>query len=197
MEYDGVNKQTSEFVLQRADDMRIARTRFEDRWQDNNTRIFNFLEKDGLFHLAMAWSLVENMTDEISDNFDGSVAFIPTEQARARENFQYDYFSKIYNQENQKVYVQTERKMALKDALRYGVGVLFEGYFIREVEEKPTNFFDGLITERVDPRDFFIDNAAQKWYDPQGLSGATDCIRRRWYKPTTFKQLFQGGEQFN
>lgn len=177
------------FVQIRFRDMEVEKDDFDDRWEINNRRKFSFLINDGATHLPNAWVVANDITEEITNEFDGSVAFVPTIESSVREGFQHEQLSRIYNQENQKINVQKERHGAIYDAVCYGIGVLFEGY-ISVDDPDVDDAFKGLITERVDPRDFFIDDHAVQFFDPQGINGANDCIRRRRYSKPVFKRLF-------
>ncbi len=181
-------------ILARLDEMRHVKTEFDRRWKVNNKRVFGFTVDDGAFHTSNAFRMIETMTDDITNDFDGSVNFVPKMESGVREGFQFDYFSRIYNQLNQTIGIQQERKMAVKDSLRYGKGWIFEGY-LRKEEEKDS--FEYLFTERVDPRHMYWDNSALRFYDPQGLSGAIDVIRQRWYTPDSMKRNFVGNEKFD
>ncbi len=98
-----------------------------------------------------------------------------------------------------------EKSRTIWDAILYGTGILFEGYTklerkITEIDDKTgelTNkerlctLYDGLVSERIDPRDFFIDESAVIFHDETGITGARDCIRRRIYPYSTFRERFK------
>ena len=102
---------------------------------------------------------------------------------------------------------QREKARALSDTLFYGIGILFEGYnrdmkYVTPIQDDelyidyaPSKeeicLFDGLVSERVDPRDFFIDESANIFQDETGLQGARDCIRRRIYPYSSFIAKFK------
>lgn len=108
-----------------------------------------------------------------------------------------------------------EKVRALFDTLMYGIGIIYEGYAIQkkditpiededdidsyqdlhldQAETKETiTYYDGCVSERVDPRDFFIDDQAGIFYDETGIQGARDCFRRRYYPYSTFMERFKG-----
>lgn len=97
------------------------------------------------------------------------------------------------------------------DTLLYGTGIIYEGYAIQtklvtpitdETEEqdalllddgakKLITYYNGVVSERVDPRDFLIDDQALIFYDETGIQGARDCFRRRYYPYSTFMEQFK------
>jgi hypothetical protein len=107
-----------------------------------------------------------------------------------------------------------EKVRVIYDSLMYGTGILYEGYAIQQKEITPikdedddseiqdlfldqakkemTTFYNGNVSERVDPRDFFIDDQASIFYDETGIQGARDCFRRRYYPYSTFMERFKG-----
>lgn len=99
-----------------------------------------------------------------------------------------------------------EKSRAIWDSVLYGQGVLFEGYTRVQRKITPTNdtlelkkgkqefrtIYDGMCSERVDCRDFFVDETATVFYDEAGLNGARDCARRRVYPYSTFMEKFKG-----
>jgi len=98
-----------------------------------------------------------------------------------------------------------EKGKAIFSAVLYGTGVLFEGYarVRRQISEVGDDMFtpsgkkvmrtlyDGLASESVDIRDFFIDETATVFYDETGIMGARDCCRRRIYAYSTFMERFK------
>jgi len=186
-------KKDAAFVQTRFTAMQNAKDDdFDDRWERNNRRKFSFLRNDGAVHLANSWVVCNGIAEEVTNEFDGSVVFIPTAESTVKEGFQYDRLTKIYNQETKKINTEKERKGAIFDSICYGIGVLFEGYL--ETDNK--DVFVGLMSQRIDVRDFFMDDEATKYYDPLGIDGAQDCIRRRRYKREVFESLFSK-EPFN
>lgn len=104
-----------------------------------------------------------------------------------------------------------EKARVIYDTLLYGTGVLYEGYAIQtkwvtpideETEDenalllendkqKLITYYNGVVSERVDPRDFLIDDQALIFYDETGIQGARDCFRRRYYPYSTFLAQFK------
>ncbi|OPX88983.1 MAG: hypothetical protein A4E53_01716 [Pelotomaculum sp. PtaB.Bin104] len=98
-----------------------------------------------------------------------------------------------------------EKSRAIWDSILYGTGILFEGF--TKLERKITDIdpktgeltgkerlaclYAGLVSERIDPRDFFIDETATVFFDETGITGARDCIRRRIYPYSTFRERFK------
>lgn len=109
-------------------------------------------------------------------------------------------------------FAMREKIRVIYDSLMYGTGILFESYFrkTRKVTaidgddllvKKSKNpievtLYDGLTSERIDPRDFFIDETATVFYDETGVQGARDCIRRRSYPYSTFLETFKDNPEF-
>lgn len=174
-------------VEARLSEMQSVRGDFDNAWLNANSVYNVFMQNDGLIHLPEAKVIIDFLVDEILKSFTGEVEFTSSILSRGEfEQKKLSMLSKIYNQENLKVGVQAERKKAIKNALVYRFGVLFEGYY-----KTGKNFaFDGLITESVDPRDFFDDESSSQFYDPNGFSGSRDCIRRRWMSPDTFSEMY-------
>lgn len=110
----------------------------------------------------------------------------------------YDHCENITNAKREKV-------RCIYDTLFYGTGILYEGYVKNQKELTPTTgdlelsnqkkvttvLYDGLASERIDPRDFFVDETATIFYDETGLQGARDCVRRRIYPFSTFRAKFK------
>lgn len=108
--------------------------------------------------------------------------------------------------------VQREKIRMIYDTLFYGTGVLYEGYTRVQREITPvdgdelelaasnrvlTTLYEGLVSERIDIRDFFVDETAYVFYDEANIQGARDCIRRRSYPYSTFKERFKGFKNAN
>ena len=103
-----------------------------------------------------------------------------------------------------------EKVRVVYDSLLYGTGILYEGYsvleryvtpidedsdmemFLPEGKKKKVTWYNGNVSERVDPRDFLIDDQAGIFYDETGIQGARDCFRRRYYPYSTFMERFKG-----
>ena len=103
-----------------------------------------------------------------------------------------------------------EKVRVIYDSLLYGTGILYEGYsvlermvtpinedaemelFLKEGEREKITYYNGPVSERVDPRDFLIDDQAGIFYDETGIQGARDCFRRRYYPYSTFMERFKG-----
>lgn len=97
-----------------------------------------------------------------------------------------------------------EKCRALWDSVMYGTGILFEGYtdlrrklvpineemFLPEGKKLMKTLYNGLSSERVDPRDFYIDETCTVFYDEAGM-GARDCARVRIYPFEGFKDKFK------
>lgn len=104
-----------------------------------------------------------------------------------------------------------EKVRAIYDTLLYGTGIIYEGYAIqtkwvtpitdetededalllKDGEKKLITYYNGVVSERVDPRDFLIDDQALIFYDETGIQGARDCFRRRYYPYSTFMEQFK------
>lgn len=99
-----------------------------------------------------------------------------------------------------------EKTRGIYDTLFYGTGILFEGYaridrkitpvsgddlMLKKGDEQLITLYDGLTSERIDPRDFFIDETATVFYDETNTQGARDCVRRRIYPYSTFLEKFK------
>ncbi len=104
-----------------------------------------------------------------------------------------------------------EKVRCLYDTLLYGTGIIYEGYAIQqkwvtpiteesedkdallleEGKKKLITYYNGVVSERVDPRDFLIDDQALIFYDETGIQGARDCFRRRYYPYSTFMEQFK------
>jgi hypothetical protein len=104
-----------------------------------------------------------------------------------------------------------EKVRCIYDTLLYGTGIIYEGYAIQtkmvtpitdETEEKDAllledgakkliTYYNGVVSERVDPRDFLSDDQALIFYDETGIQGARDCFRRRYYPYSTFMEQFK------
>jgi hypothetical protein len=104
-----------------------------------------------------------------------------------------------------------EKVRCIYDTLLYGTGIIYEGYAIQtkfvtpitdetededvllldEGKKKLITYYNGVVSERVDPRDFLIDDQALIFYDETGISGARDCFRRRYYPYSTFMEQFK------
>ncbi len=104
-----------------------------------------------------------------------------------------------------------EKVRCIYDTLLYGTGIIYEGYAIQtkmvtpitdESEDEDAllledgkkeliTYYNGVVSERVDPRDFLIDDQALIFYDETGIQGARDCFRRRYYPYSTFMEQFK------
>ncbi len=104
-----------------------------------------------------------------------------------------------------------EKVRCIYDTLLYGTGIIYEGYAIQqkwvtpiteesededallldEGKKKLITYYNGVVSERVDPRDFLIDDQALIFYDETGIQGARDCFRRRYYPYSTFMEQFK------
>ncbi len=171
-------------VQSRLSDMRNARSNYQKIWRISNRRRYSFLNEGRAFYPPTMWTITNDLSQEIISAFDGNIKVEPT--SVGKPDLMYTLLSNVYNKENNKVNVQLEREVAIQNAVCYRIGVLFEGYLDNQKEGS----FEGLITESVDPRDFFIDDSAQIWYDPLGYRGAKDCIRRRWYSASNVREVF-------
>ena len=172
-------------ILSRMASMRNAKTNYDVIWERANARKWSFLREDKNYNPPTMYTTVNDVAHEIIAAFDGKIEIVPK-----IDGVKSDLYKKLQYAYNQSIYdinTQFEREKAIKDACDYRIGVIFEGYLDKGERGK----FEGLITESVDPRDFFIDDAAQVWYDPVGLRGARDCIRRRWVKVSDLKEAFK------
>lgn len=174
------------FVSQRFDDMRSARSDFDQRWRRNNEDYYSYRIPDlnGELGLPTVKTIVDKYVSEIARN-DDSVIFKPTIEKKS-ENKQYEQLTKVFNQEEDAPNIDLQKKLAKKDACIYGIGVIFEGY----INTGEVGSFSGLITERVDPRDCFFDESALVHHDRYGNTGMADFIRRRYYPAQNFKKAF-------
>jgi|GEM_PF-5415676 len=91
------------------------------------------------------------------------------------------------------------RRQVLIDMFMYGKG--FRGVMYHKLTRKYGKdekcLFDNVATERIHPRDIFIDDAAYQLHDKLRLSGARDVIRRRVYPYSTFKDMFSEQDGFH
>lgn len=93
------------------------------------------------------------------------------------------------------VYEKTMRRMRLEDMISYGIA--FSGVeYVKNVKEygeagKKTKktLFDNICSTYIDPRDFFVDDAALKLHDETGQKGARDVIHKRIIPESTFDLL--------
>lgn len=175
-------------IMERIGQMATAKANFDERWRKNHDREFLFMESDDeFFSFPNAWVLIQQTANDVVEAIDGSINLQPTIETVLRHgDRQYDEMSKMYNQANKSINVKPQRKLMARDALSVGIGILFEGY-LRNKDFK----FTGLITERIDPRDMFLDDSALIHYDPVGISGIKECVRRRWYPRKAFADIFK------
>lgn len=191
------DKDIATFIRQRKSEMESRNSDIANRYEINNRRFYSFLLRDmnGEYGLPTSWVTVNHYLGEIMRNFDGSLIYIPNIDSAEHDRKKYDYLSKVYNQEGLKRNIKNERRFALRDALLCGLGVMYEGYLSQDQNKKKNqNSFNGRVSQRVDPRDLFIDNSAQRYYDPVGRLSPKDVIWRMWFKKDCFKKVFSGKE---
>ena len=184
----------SKQVLSRMADMRNAKTNYDLVWQKANDRKWSFLRENRNYNPPVMYTTVNDIAHEIINAYSGKIDVTP--KMTGNKSDLYKKLEYAHNQSIDNINTQYEREKAIKDACEYRIGVIFEGYLDEREEKNERGKFEGLITESVDPRDFFIDDAAQVWYDPLGLRGARDCIRRRWVKVSDLKKAFRN-ERYN
>lgn len=109
-----------------------------------------------------------------------------------------------------------EKARVIFDALIYGTGILFEGYgeskrkLVPLDDKKPTlevdysekkkediTVYDGLISQRIDPRNFYVDETAYILHDETDIQGASDCAVRELYNQQEWESKFKDFKNFD
>lgn len=120
----------------------------------------------------------------------------------------------IYNQQENLGNARAEKIRCLFDSLMCGTGILYEGYGrdvrnIMPTEDGETDLpyskskmvssvlYDGLISRRIDPRDFYLDDTAYVIYDETGSQGAADAVVRRIYSKQEWQAKFKDFKNFD
>lgn len=92
--------------------------------------------------------------------------------------------------------LEREKKRAIKDAIKTGLGCLFvaPGVHKKKIREggklMDRVMYDGLIAERVDPRDVIPAYSALVLHDHTGQAHCPFLFRRKIYLESTFKQKY-------
>lgn len=110
-----------------------------------------------------------------------------------------------YEQYEKQTNTEHEKARAIFDALIYGTGIVQEMYWkwnqkiipvvdgevlpLKSKNKKDACLYDGLVTRRVDPRDFYVDDAAYSLHDDAG-NGAVDCAVRRLFTDVEWYEQF-------
>lgn len=120
----------------------------------------------------------------------------------------------IYDHQENIGNAKIEKARAILDTLLTGTGILYEGYGQNIVDIIPnesnetdlkwkskerikTVLYDGLLSERIDPRNFYVDESTSIFYDETGAQGAQDCMRRRMYSPQAWQTKFKDFDNFD
>lgn len=159
------------------------------------------------YRFADIFGAIQRKANDLIDN-------IPTCKVRAMSEKATNFAiatQAVVKHTDMQTFAMREKVRALYDCLMYGTGILFEGYFRKDRKVTPAksddlllkyapsedvSLYNGLASERIDPRDFFIDETATVFYDETGIQGARDCIRRRSYPYSTFLKTFGGNSDF-
>lgn len=85
------------------------------------------------------------------------------------------------------------RRECAFDMFFYGKGVRSVLYrkWDKNIDGETQVMFDDIATNRVDPRNVFIDETCYNIHDKLGLNGARDVIIRNMYAESTFRELFK------
>lgn len=120
----------------------------------------------------------------------------------------------IYDHQENIGNARIEKARVVLDTLLVGTGILYEGYGQNIIDIIPnesnetdlkwkskerikTVLFDGLVSERVDPRNFYADETTSIFFDETGAQGAQDCMRRRMYSPQAWQTKFKDFDNFD
>lgn len=204
---DDAERERSEFVLERYVTMHFARETVE-----NQIHLGKQLYEEYEFHLERGgvWNEPYRFAElfgAIQRKHAELVEALPEAKAKAtKDNAQEVAIQMQATLKQTEANAMSQKVAALLDSLMYPAGIVFESYAkltkkitpvkgnelnLPKGKEEEVEIFNDLVTERVDPRDFFVDEAANVFYDRSGVNGARDCIRRRVVPYSLFKDIYK------
>lgn len=151
-----------------------------------------------------AWAAVERKEAEFVDFIPEvrfNSIFEDKKDSALSANAVLKHFDNISNE-------RFEDNRARHDTIKYGTGIKFIGWttkkkfvvptsdeyaddvLLKEAEKIEVTEYDGQAVERVNPKDFYIDEAAYVMYDQTGTNGARDCIWAKRYPYSTFLKQY-------